>query len=433
MKTVRIGLLGCGVVGSELCRLIRDTRDLFERRDGVRFEIAAVGVAHLDKPRPEWVPADRIVRGWKTVTAMSGLDVVVELIGGTGDAAEAVFDSLGRGRHTVTANKALLSQSGLDLTRLAASKRCGLCFEAAVGGGVPIIASVAETLNANRFRRVAGIVNGTTNFILSRMKEDGLGYEAALRLARERGFAEPDASFDVEGTDAAQKLSILAALAFGVGIPAREIYTEGITGVTAQDMALVAGFGYVIKLLAIGRRTSHGVELRVHPALVSSRHPLAAVRDEFNAFFLAGDVTGEVMLCGKGAGPGPAAGAVLSDIARLARHDGTSWFERQWTYEDIEHVPIGDVETGYYMIFPVVDKPGVIGRIASTLGSYGINIESAHAHLPEPRNGHGLVQIISHRARERDVRAALKAVRDLPVLTGEPWFYRIEEQYVSEK
>ncbi|MBI5526685.1 MAG: homoserine dehydrogenase [Deltaproteobacteria bacterium] len=427
MKTVRIGLFGCGVVGSELCRLVRDTRDLFERRDGIRFEIAAVGVAHPGKPRPEWVPADRIVAGWNAVAAMPGIDVVVELIGGTGDAKDAVFDSLGRCRHTVTANKALLAQSGVELTRLAASKGCGLCFEAAVGGGVPVIASVAETLNANRFHRVAGIVNGTTNFILTRMKEEGMGYDQALLLAQERGFAEPDASFDVEGTDAAQKLSILAALAFGAGIPAHEIYTEGITRVTAQDMALVAGFDYVIKLLAIGRRTPHGVELRVHPALVNSRHPLAAVRDEFNAFFLTGDVTGEVMLYGKGAGPSPAAGAVLSDVARLARREGTSWFDRQWTYDDIEHVPIGDVETGYYMIFPVVDKPGVIGRIASTLGSYGINIESAHAHLPEPRNGHGLVQIISHRARERDVRGALKAVRDLPVLTGEAWFYRIEE------
>jgi homoserine dehydrogenase len=209
-------------------------------------------------------------------------------------------------------------------------------------------------------------------------------------------------------------------------VPASEIYTEGISRVTADDIRQVATFGYIIKLLAIGRRTPHGVELRVHPTLIDRRHPLAAVRDEFNAFFLTGDVTGEVMLYGKGAGPAPTAGAVLADIARLAGSSCGTWFERRWAYENLEHSPVGDIETGYYISFPVCDKPGVIGRIASTLGSYGINIGSAHAHLPEPRDGGGLVQIISNRARERDVRAALKAVRELPVLKGDPWFYRIE-------
>ncbi|MFA6032828.1 MAG: homoserine dehydrogenase, partial [Myxococcota bacterium] len=337
MKKVRIGLLGCGTVGSAFCRLVAEKRSLYMTRDAIDFEIVAIGVSDIAKSRPGWVPKDRMVKGWREVIDPSRVDIVVELIGGVGEAKEAVFAALEQGIHTVTANKALLAAHGPALTRLAASKNCGLCFEAAVGGGVPVIASVAETLNANTFQSIIGIVNGTTNFILSRMTDEGLSYGEALGLAQQKGFAETDPSFDVEGKDAAQKLSILAALAFGVEVPGDQIYTEGITHVTADDIKLVATFGYVIKLLAIGHRTPNGVELRVHPSLIPARHPLAAVRDEFNAFFLTGDVTGEVMLYGKGAGPMPTAGAVLADVSRLAGQEGSTWFERRWAYENIEH------------------------------------------------------------------------------------------------
>ncbi len=426
MKKVRIGLLGCGTVGSAFCCLIKEKAALFQQRDDIDLEIVAIGVKNPDKPRRDCVPMDRIVKGWKQVTASDKVDVIVELIGGNGEAKNAIYDALGRGCHVVTANKALLASEGAALTELASKNNAGLRLEAAVGCGIPVIGSVAETLSTNEFSRIVGIVNGTTNFILSKMTDEGLSYEQALSLAKENGFAEADPSFDVEGKDAAQKLSILAALAFGVEAPDQEIYTEGISKISDQDIRLVSDFDYVIKLLAIGHRTAHGVELRVHPALVSSRHPLAAVRDEFNAFFMTGDVTGEVMLYGRGAGPVPTAGAVLSDVACLAKRHKATQSQRRWAYNDLEHVPIGDIETGYYMIFPVVDTPGVIGRIASTLGSYGINIASAHAHLPEPRDGKGIVQIVSRRAREREVRAALRAVRDLPVLTGDARFYRIE-------
>ncbi len=426
MKKVRIGLLGCGTVGSAFCRLVKEKAPLYRQREDLDLEIVSIGVKNPEKPRLDCVPMDRVVKGWEKVTSSEKVDVVVELIGGAGEARKAMYDALERGRNVVTANKMLLASEGAKLTALAAEHDCGLCFEASVGCGIPVIGSVAETLSANAFSRVVGIVNGTTNFILSRMTDQGLSYEQALALAQEKGFAEADPSFDVEGKDAAQKLSILAALAFGVEAPDQEIYTEGISQITDLDIGLVSSFGYVIKLLAIGRRTAHGVELRVHPALVSSRHPLAAVRDEFNAFFLTGDVTGEVMLYGRGAGPIPTAGAVLSDVARLSRQQQGTQTRPRWAYNDFEHVPIGDIESGYYMIFPVADTPGVIGRIASTLGSYGINIASAHAHLPDVQNGQGIVQIISHHARERDIRTALRAVRDLPVLNGEARFYRIE-------
>ena len=219
--------------------------------------------------------------------------------------------------------------------------------------------------------------------------------------------------------------SILAALAYGVAVPPEEILTEGIEHITADDIKAVAVFGYVIKLLSIAKRTPHGVELRVHPALVNSRHPLAAVRGELNAFYLSGDVSGEVMFYGKGAGPIPTAGAVLSDVVRLANFEKNTWLSRRWNYDNLEHVPTGDIETGYHLIFPVLDKPGIIGRITSTLGSYDINIESAHAHLPEPRNGYGVVQILSSNARERDIRAAISAVSELPLLCGNARFFRI--------
>ncbi len=426
MKVIKIGLLGCGKVGTAFCRLVRDKADLFARRDGVRFDIAAIAVKDPDKPRDECVPTDRIHQGWEKVTSRDDIDVFVELIGGSDDAHRAVQTTLGRGVHTVTANKELLSAEGHNLTQLAADNRCGLCFEAAVGSGTPVVAATTHTLSANRFEKVIGIVNGTTNFILSRMTDDELTYKESLNLAVERGFSEADPTFDVEGRDAAQKLSVLAALAFGVEVPYTEIYTEGITNIQSDDIALAASFDYVIKLLAIGHRTENGIELRVHPALVSNRHPLASVRDELNAFMLSGDVSGEVMLYGKGAGPTPTAGAVLSDVARLAPSGKSSWFARKWCYENIEHIPIGDIETGYHIIFPVLDKPGIIGRITSTLGSYGINIESAHAHIPEKGAGQGIVQVLSSRARERDVRAALTAVQDSPLLAGKARFYRVE-------
>lgn len=426
MKTVRLGLIGCGKVGTAFCRLLKEKEKLYRQRDGLEFEIVAVGVKHLEKERDPSVPKERIVQGWQKVTERTDIDVVVELIGGGGDAKDAIFDALKRGLHTVTANKVVLSGEGKTLTDLATKNKCGLCFEAAVGSGTPVIGPIANALSANRFEKVIGIVNGTTNFILSRMTENGVSYDEALQDAIRLGFAENDPSFDVDGLDAAQKLSILAALAFGVEVPPGEIYTEGVRAVSLEDIRLAGSFGYVIKLLAIGHRTPNGLELRVHPALVSDTHPLASVQNEFNAFYLTGDISGEVMLYGKGAGAEPTASGVLSDVARLAKYDNTTWFSRLWHYDDLEHVPIGDIETGYHLIFPVLDKPGIIGRITSTLGSYNINIESAHAQIPEPRNGTGLVQIVSRQAKERDVRAAFRAVSDLPLLSGPARLFRIE-------
>ncbi len=423
MKTIKIGLLGCGKVGTAFCRLLHEKAPLFEKRNGVTFELAAIGIKHPDKERDACVDKRLIVEGWEKVTALPDIDVVVELIGGDTAAKDAVFDALGRGRHTVTANKVLLSGSGAALTELALEKKRGLCFEAAVGSATPIVGSLADTLSANRFEKVIGIVNGTTNFILTKMTDDKLSYEEALAAAIKEGFAEPDPSFDIDGKDAAQKLSILAALAFGVEVPPEEIYTEGIARVTTADIELAAGFGYVIKLLAVGKRTPNGVELRVHPALVSARHPLASVRNELNAFLLKGDVSGDVMVHGRGAGALPTAGAVLADVARLSHFGETPWLSRRWKYENLEHLPIGDVETGYHLIFPVLNKPGIIGRITSTLGSYGINIDSAHANIADAENG--LVQILSQSAKEREVRAAVRAVQELPILSGEPRFYRV--------
>jgi homoserine dehydrogenase len=425
MKRVRLGLMGCGNVGTAFCRLLGEKREQFAKRDQLAFELAAIAVKHPEKKRDACVPTDLIVEGWQRVTERSDLDVVVELIGGAGDARDAVFDALGRGHHTVTANKVIMAADGAALTELAADRKCGICFEATVGSGTPIIGPIANALNANRFDSIIGIMNGTTNYILSKMTEEGASFDDALKDAVAAGFSEADPSFDLQGKDAAQKLSILAALAYGVAVPPEEILTEGIEHITADDIKAVAVFGYVIKLLSIAKRTPHGVELRVHPALVNSRHPLAAVRGELNAFYLSGDVSGEVMFYGKGAGPIPTAGAVLSDVVRLANFEKNTWLSRRWNYDNLEHVPTGDIETGYHLIFPVLDKPGIIGRITSTLGSYNINIESAHAHLPEPRNGYGVVQILSSNARERDIRAAIAAVSELPLLCGKARFFRI--------
>ena len=427
MTKVRIGLLGCGGVGSALCRLVTEKGDLFRVRDDLEFEIARIGVADPRRTRPQGVPLDRIVQGWTAVVSAGDVDVVVEAMGDPEQSGAAAMEALGRGLPVATASRRLVATHGAALAKLASSKRCGFGFEAALGGAVPVATTLMETLPANRFESVIGIASGTANFILSRMTEDGLSYAQALDKARERGLGRAECGAAIEeGKDAAWTLSALAALAFGVAVPAEEIHSEGIASVTPEDIRLVATFGYVVKPLAIARRTANGLELRVHPALVPMRHPLAAVRDEFTALYVEGDVTGESMLYGRGAGPTATAGALLGDVARLVRGRGTAFSERRWSYGTLEHIPIGEVVTGYHMFFPVVDKPGVIGRIASTLGTYGINIESAHAHLPDPEGARGLVQIISQKARERDVRAALRAVRELPVLTGDAWFYRIE-------
>ncbi len=425
MKKIRLGLIGCGRVGTAFCKLIADKASLYRQRDGLEFELAAIAVKHIDKERDSVVPKELLVQGWQKVIQRDDIDVVIELIGGGGDAKDALFESVGRGHHTVTANKVAMSFNGRELTELAAAKQCGLCFEASVGSGTPVIGPIANALSANRFSKVVGILNGTTNYILSRMTEDNISYEEALRHAIDLGFSETDPSFDVGGADAAHKLSILAAMAFGAEVLPSEIYTEGISEVTIQDIKLAASLGCVIKLLAIARRTSNGLELRVHPAMVSAKHPLASVQNEFNAFYFTGDISGEVMLYGKGAGPEPTASAVLSDAARLAKAQNSAWFTRQWGYENMEHVPIGDIETGYHLIFPVLDKPGIIGRITSILGSHNINIESAHAKIFESGKG-GIVQIVSRLAKERDIRTAFKAVSELPLLSGKPGLYRIE-------
>ncbi len=374
-KRIRLGLLGCGVVGSGLAELLAENRGRLAARSGVELEIQRVLVRDLRKSRP--VERSRITDRVEQVVEADDVDVVVELIGGVEPARDYVTRALRAGKPVVTANKALLAQSGPDLFRLAAARGVRLGFEASVCGGLPILRALGQGLVGDTIRGLSGIVNGTCNFILTRMAEDALSFEEALRRAQERGFAEADPSLDVDGVDAAQKLVVLSELAFGARVLPEQVPVEGIRSLGLEDVRAARDLGYVIKHLARARDFGGELELRVEPVLLPETHPLATVRDENNAVLVEGEAIGAMMFEGKGAGARPTATAVLADVidAALDRSGGLpppAAEPRPLRFESACEA---------YLRFPIRDLPGVIGLITTILGNHGISIRHASAAL----------------------------------------------------
>ena len=412
--TVTLGVLGCGNVGAALCDLVLRDGDEIAERTGVRLRIGKVAVRSLSKERGVDLPVDLFTTDGAAVVADPAIDLIVELFGGIEPAREYITRALGARKPVVTANKELLANVGAELFAAAESAGVDLLFEGAVAGGIPLIRPLRESLVGESITRVMGIVNGTTNFILSQMAANGTSYVDALAEAQTLGYAERDPTADVEGYDAGAKAAIIASIAFGVRVVAGDVYHEGISGIGDSDIAFAAQLGYTIKLLAICERFDDGsVAVRVHPAMVPNSHPLASVRDSFNAVFVEGEAVGELMFYGRGAGGYPTASAVLGDVidAALNLSRGTSASIGQLSRCQVR--PIDELSSPFYLNLEVADQPGVLATVASVFGRHGVSIRS----MEQEGLGVGArLVFITHRAREADVRSTLRDLAELDVV-----------------
>jgi homoserine dehydrogenase len=410
---VRVGLLGCGNVGGALVELIEEQRDAIADRTGMRLDVARVAVRNTAKQRAVDLSADVLTNDAISVVEDPSVDVVVELIGGIEPARELILVALQNGKAVVTGNKELLANVGAELFEAAEKAGVDLLFEAAVAGGIPLIRPLRESLAGDRVQRILGIVNGTTNFILTRMTEEASTFHEALAEAQELGYAERDPTADVEGVDAAAKAAIIATVAFGVRVVAGDVYREGISGLTAADIAFAGRLGYVVKLLAVAEADSRGVAVRVHPAMVPKDHPLSAVRDSFNAVFIEGAAVGDLMLYGRGAGGRPTASAVLGDVIDAAanRRRGTSSGLGLLGKARIRHIE--ELSSQYYVALEVVDRPGVLAAVATVFGKHDVSIKQMEQ---EGIGDDARLILITHTAVERAMQATLSDLRDLDVV-----------------
>ncbi len=408
---VRVGLLGCGNVGAALVQLIEDRAPEIARRAGLRIEVGRVAVRNVAKERPVTLADGVLTHDAQSVVDDPDIDLVVELIGGVEPARALILDALKLGKPVVTGNKELLANVGRDVIDAAEAAGVDLLFEASVGGGIPLIRPLRESLAGERIKRLIGIVNGTTNYILTRMTEEGCSFADALAEAQSLGYAERDPTADVEGYDAAAKTAILATVAFGARVVAGDVYRVGITDVTPADIAAARDLGYTIKLLAVAEETDGQIAARVHPAMVPLDHPLASVRGSFNAVFVEGDAVGELMLYGRGAGGRPTAIAVLGDLIDAAKnlHNGA----RGATLGELARKPmrpIDEVQSQFYLTVDVADRPGVLAAIAGVFGRRGVSIQS----MQQQGQGDGAHLIfVTHLAPEAALAATLHDVREL--------------------
>jgi homoserine dehydrogenase len=410
-ETVRVGLLGLGNVGAPLARLVAEQADEIEARTGVHLELAAVAVRSLSKERSVDVPEGLLTTDAAAVVADPSVDVIVEVIGGIEPARTLVLDALAAKKPVVTGNKELLANHGAELFEAADAAGVDLLFEAAVGGGIPLIRPLRESLVGERIGRVLGIVNGTTNYILTKMAEEGTGYAEALAEAQELGYAERDPTADVEGYDAGAKAAIIASIAFGAKVVAGDVYHEGISGLTPSDIAYAARLGYVVKLLAIAERDPDGsVGVRVHPAMVPTTHPLASVRESYNAVFVEGEAVGSLMFYGRGAGGSPTASAVLGDLIDAAANLRKGAHASLGSLAKVAIRSIDDARSEYYLNIEVVDQPGVLAAVAATFGDHGVSIRAMEQ---EGLGDEARLVFITHTAVERDVQATLHDLRGL--------------------
>jgi homoserine dehydrogenase len=413
-ETVRVGLLGCGHVGASLVRLLEENADLIRQRAGVHLEVARVAVRDLARERDVPLPANRFTQDGEGVVTDPDIDIVVEVIGGIEPARSLIIEALQAGKPVVTANKELLANAGKELFETAEGSGVDLLFEASVAGGIPLIRPLRESLAGDRIRRVIGIVNGTTNYILTRMAEEGSSFDDALAEAQQLGYAERDPTADVEGYDAAAKAAIIASIAFGARVVAGDVYREGITEITDHDIASARDLGYVVKLLAVAEGVDGEVAVRVHPAMIPVHHPLASVRESFNALFIEGDAVGELMLYGRGAGGGPSASAVLGDLIDAAKNFASGGKGATIGALSRRRVrPIDEVESQFYLLMEVADRPGVLAKIADEFGRHGVSIKSMQ------QRGIGTdarLIFATHRAREADLRATVHALQDVDVV-----------------
>ena len=433
MRTVQVGLLGFGTVGAGVARILTESADLLRARTGVDLNLKYVADIDLETDRGVQLDDGVLIPDARRVVADPEVDVVLEMIGGEGIAKELILAAIDGGKAVVTANKALLAKHGAQIFQAAEDKGVDLAFEASVGGCMPVIKSLRESLVGNRINAMSGILNGTCNYILSRITEEGLSFKAALAQAQEAGFAEADPTLDVEGYDTAHKLAIVTALAYGTRVDFDDIYIEGISKVTPLDIDFARQFGYRIKLLAISKNHGDRVEARVHPTMLPECNLLSTISGSLNAFNISGDAVGDVMLYGHGAGMMPTASAVVGDIVDIARNLAGGQQRRvpPLSYQpsqigDLPIVPMEDISTHYYFRFTAKDRPGVLSKISGILGDHQISIQSVQQ---KGRKSIGAVPVVmmTHEAREADVRKAMQAIEALDVVADKPMLIRIED------
>lgn len=433
MKKINVGLIGFGTVGTGVVKVLRDNAGVIKDRLGA--EVALKKIADTDVSRDRGVKLDDgvLVKDAYEVINDPDISVVIELVGGTGVAKNFILAALDAGKHVVTANKALLSTHGKEIFKKASEKKLDVYFEASVGGGIPVIKALREGLAANKIESIYGIINGTANYILSKMTNDGGRFEDVLRKAQEKGYAEADPSYDVDGIDTAHKLAILINLAFGSNVRLEDIYTEGIRSITQHDIKFAKEFGYRIKLLAIAKSVDGSVEARVHPTMIPASHPLASVDGVYNAVHLRGNAVGPVMLWGLGAGMMPTASAVVADVIDICRNILNKASQRvplpSFSEEAGRAIKIKDtnsLELPYYMRFSAIDKPGVLSKISGVLGGHNISILSV---IQKDRKVGGAVPlvIVTHNALERELRAAVAEIETLDIILEKVVYVRIEE------
>ncbi len=427
----RIGLVGVGTIGAGIVECLSGRRDLLLRRSGVEVVLGKVADVDRQKALDAGVPEADLVDDYETVVRDPGTDIVVELVGGTGVAHDIVRAALEAGKPVVTANKALLAERGAELFSIAEKRGVPIAFEGAVCGGIPLILALREGLVVNRVTRLLGIVNGTCNYILSEMIGRGESYEDALGAAQKLGYAEADPTFDVNGTDSGHKIALLSALALETWIDFSALHVEGIQAIDLMDVNFAAYLGYVVKLLAVARpqEENGSLFLSVHPALLPKSHPLASVQGSMNAVILHGDVVQEAMFYGRGAGRDPTASAVIADVVQIARSLKGDVCAPTWKPAVEPHYALAsmdDYQTRYYLRFIVSDRPGVLGHITTSLGAHHVSIASVHQFEDEGEPNRVPISILTHAAREGDVRASMAEIGTMDFVRSEPVLLRIE-------
>ena len=434
MKPINVGLIGIGTVGGGTWTVLNRNAEEITRRAGRPIRITVVADKNVALAQQVTGGACKVTDDAFAVVNDPDVEIVVELIGGYGVAKEVVMQSIANGKHVVTANKALLAVHGTEIFTAAQQKGVMVAFEAAVAGGIPIIKALREGLTANRIEWAAGIINGTTNFILSEMRDKGLSFDTVLKEAQRLGYAEADPTFDIEGVDAAHKATLISAIAFGIPVQFDKAYVEGITKLEASDIKYAEQLGYRIKLLGIAKRREKGIELRVHPTLIPAKRLIANVEGAMNAVVVKGDAVGTTLYYGKGAGAEPTASAVVADlvdVARLATADAAHRVPHLAFQPDamsnLPILPMSEVETGYYLRLRVEDKPGVLADITRILADQGISIDAMLQREPEEGEGETDIIILTHVCQESAADAAIAKIEGLPAQKGKVKRIRLEE------
>ena len=431
MKTINVGLIGAGTVGSGVYKVLKQNKKIIKQRRGIDIKLSKIADIDPNRKRPVNIPKNLFIKDAYELIKDPSIDIIIELVGGTKIAKNFVIDSLRNFKHVVTANKALLAHHGEQIFNLANKNGLGIGFEASVGGGIPIIKATQEGYVANNILSIHGIMNGTSNYILHKMTEEGRQFNDVLKQAQKQGYAEADPSFDIDGVDAAHKLSILIMLSWGKYFKFNKLHVEGIRNITPTDISYADELGYKIKLLAIAKNKKNGIEAGVYPALVKKGTLLADVKEAFNAIYVVGDAVGPTLLYGMGAGMMPTASAVVSDLVEIATNiNNSNKLLAPKLYSEKnqgELINIDETINKYYLKFQVEDKPGILGKITSILGKFNISIQSV-IQRGKDLNGKIPVVIMTHSAKEKDLKGALKQIeRNKKIIKGKTLIIRIED------